>query len=378
MRKIQKTKHYSWKVGNLPKGCELCVKGEKLVLFVTGLCYKNCYYCPISDHKKQKDVTWANEWRIDKKADILDEARLCNAKGAGFTGGDPLIKFDRVLGFIRLLKKEFGKDFHIHLYTPLNLVTKQKMVDLREAGLDEIRFHLDLDDKSAWERLEYAKAFKGSRGVEIPVIPGKENEIKELINFIKDKVDFLNMNELEISDCNASQLTERGFVTKDKISYGVKGSEELAKKLLSYAAKTRLNAQYCSATLKDKVQLKNRIKNRAQNVAKSYDTITPDGTLIRGVIYLKSFVPSFDYQTKLQFADNKRMIKRLFKLKRELQAKFRIPFNKMDIDSRKMRILVDRNILKKMKDKIKKHNLVPAIVEEYPTYDGMSVEINFL
>jgi pyruvate formate-lyase activating enzyme-like uncharacterized protein len=378
MRKVQKTKHYSWKVGTLPKGCEQCVKGEKLVLFVTGLCSRHCYYCPISDQKWQKDTTWANEWKIEKKADIIEEARLCNAQGAGLTGGDPLVKFDRVLGFIRLLKKEFGKDFHIHLYTPLDLVTKQKMIDLHETGLDEIRFHLDIEDSSKWDRLEYSRFFKGTKGVEIPVIPGKEQELKKLIDFIKNKVSFINLNELEISDGNASKLTEREFMPKDRLSYAVKGSEELAKKLLKHAGKTKLNVHYCTAKLKDKVQLRNRIKRRAKNIAKKYDVVTPDGTLVRGIVYLKSFVPSFDYKMKLNFANNKKMIKRLFRLKRELQAEFRIPFNRLDVDNKKLRILMDQKILKKLSRKIKAKNLVPAIVEEYPTYDAMEVEIDFL
>ena len=59
---MQKTPYHSYKIGTLSKGCQLCVKGSKLVLFLTGLCPRSCYYCPISDKKYKKDVTYADEW----------------------------------------------------------------------------------------------------------------------------------------------------------------------------------------------------------------------------------------------------------------------------------------------------------------------------
>ena len=60
----------------MPRGCQLCVRGSKLVLFVTGLCSMKCYYCPISDMKRNKDDVWANEWKIEKTDDIIKEAKL--------------------------------------------------------------------------------------------------------------------------------------------------------------------------------------------------------------------------------------------------------------------------------------------------------------
>ena len=58
--------------GKLAKGCRLCIKGKKSVLFVTGLCNINCYYCPVSNEKKNKDISYINERKIEKKEDILE------------------------------------------------------------------------------------------------------------------------------------------------------------------------------------------------------------------------------------------------------------------------------------------------------------------
>ena len=143
---MKKTKYYSYKKGKLSKGCQYCIKGYKLVLFVTGLCPRRCYYCPISDKKYQKDNVYANEWPIKNIREIIKEAKLINAKGAGFTGGDPLCKLWRTFSYIKKLKKVFGKKFHIHLYTSFDLVNEKTLKKL---------VALSPDDKQATTFLKY-------------------------------------------------------------------------------------------------------------------------------------------------------------------------------------------------------------------------------
>lgn len=373
--KAEKTQYYSWKIGSLPKGCKYCIKGEKTVFFITGICSKKetCYYCPISDLKKDKDVIYANEWKIENDDNLIQEIKLCDSKGVGITGGDPLVVLDRTIYYIKLLKEEFGKDFHIHLYTPLELVDKEKLKKLNEAGLDEIRFHLDVDNDNLWNKILLAKEFRWNIGVEIPVIPNKEKEIKKLIDFIDGKVKFLNLNELEISDSNANKLTELGFYCKDDISYGIKDSEELALKLLQYCENKNLDVHYCTVKLKDSVQLANRIKKRARNVKESFDELTKEGTLIRGAIYLKELKPSFGYRRKLDEIKNRDDI--INKLK---DIKEKLNFKDIKIDKQKLRLLTSLRNLKLLKNKIKELDLVAAKVEEFPTYDQFEVEIEFL
>src|SRR5947208_17192529 len=87
-----------------------------------------------------KDVVFADEKRVLRDEDVLEEARAIRATGAGITGGDPLDALDRTCHYIRLLKGEFGPGFHTHLYTMTADVDKIRM--LADAGLDELRFHV--------------------------------------------------------------------------------------------------------------------------------------------------------------------------------------------------------------------------------------------
>lgn len=377
---MKKTKYFSWRNGPLCKGCKQCVKGAKLVMFVTGLCSQKCFYCPLSERKYRKDVICANEWEIkdeDNVDEILEEAKMCDSLGAGITGGDPLMKLDRTIRYIKALKKKFGKKFHIHLYAPLPLVTDRKLEQLYKAGLDEIRFHPDFTTagyKTFWNKIKHAKRFKWKVGIEIPIIPGYKEKLIELIEYFKDHVDFFNFNEFEVTGVHAKEIHDMGFHSKDGISYAAKGSEELAKELMKRYPKLKIH--YCSAKLKDKVQLANRIKRRAKNAKTKYDKVTPEGMLVRGVIYLEDMKPGFGYHVQLRkIRENKKQydafLKDLAQMQKELMRDFKVD-TIVDID--KLRLITSTANAKKLSKKIQNC----AIVEEYPTKDALEMEIDFL
>jgi pyruvate formate-lyase activating enzyme-like uncharacterized protein len=380
MKNIRRTGYYSWRIGKLSKGCRLCVQGRKLVMFVTGLCSRNCYYCSLSNIKKNKDDVWANERRIKNYKEIVEEARANKAKGAGITGGDPFLRFNRTLKIIKLLKKNFGKRFHIHIYAPLRLITKQKLKKLERAGLDEIRVHPELFNKKLWYKIAWLRDYKFDSGVEIPAIPGKNKEAIELIRFINNKVDFININELEVSETNTDNLLKMGLGCKDSLSYAIKNSESTALGLLKYIKKNniKINVHYCTAKLKDKVQLTNRVKLRASNVAKGFDKVTSDGILIRGAIYLPGLKPGFGYRKKLERISEKKkkeILSKLLKFKKIIKKNTKI--KNIEIDKKKIRLITSTKNINFNKNKIKKIGLIPAILEEYPTYDATEVVVEF-
>lgn len=385
---IPENKYYSYNIGKLPKGCQFCVKGEKLVLFITGICPRKCVFCPVSDEKYQKDVIYANERQSESceaevalKA-VMYEAELMGAKGAGITGGDPLCALERTADFIKALKKKFGKEFHIHLYTSLNLVNEKSLKILFDAGLDEIRFHLDLDSDKLWSRVNLAKALSWDVGVEVPIIPEKIETLKKMLSFIHDKVDFVNLNELEFADNKHSKLGDSGYVCKDEVSYAVKGSVNIGLELLDYVKKKRYDVpmHLCTAKLKDAVQLSNRIKRESENVQKPFDIVDEEGMLIRGAIYPKDLAPGVGYRNKLKKSNKEQFILELKPKLEKLIDFLEIDKEGIFLDKEKPRILLSAEILEYVEviEKIKELDLVPTIVTEYPTADQLEIEVELL
>jgi len=376
---VKKTRYYSYKTGKLAKGCKLCVKGRKSVLFSTGLCPRDCFFCPISDEKKNNDVIYINELKIgqlDIKS-LIKEIKDSRSKGVGITGGDPLVKLSRTIGFIRILKEKLGKKFHIHLYTSFNLTSVDNMKKLYASGLDEIRFHPDLETDILWKNIDNAKAFDWLVGIEVPIIPDKENELMKLLEYFKDKVNFFNFNELEMSDNENVIRFKKNYEIADNESYAIKGSMDLGMKLLDYCKKHKLNCHLCSVRLKDKVQLSKRIKLRSKSAKLNVDKITREGLLKRGVIYSR-MVPGINYEMEifgLNKIDSEKEIDEIKDLKNRLIKIFNIPKSKLHIDSKKLRLITSERIARRLSE------LIPeqcAVVLEYPTSDALEVEIELI
>jgi len=261
-----------------------------MVLFVTGLCRFRCFYCPVSPARNQLDVVYANERRVRSDEDVLDEARAIGAAGTGITGGDPLGVVDRVEHYVRLLKEAFGPEHNIHLYT--HEPNPDKLARLARAGLDEFRLHIPhylwgpLSSEGGAYRsvLERAPEWGIRRGVEIPVLPDKELELRRLLRTLETiGVDFVNLNELEFSETNEAKMRERHYRVDPKNGWGVHGSRSVAERLVRELALS-IPVHYCSSRFKDGVQLRQRLLRRAERTAPDFAPRTEDGTLVLGVV----------------------------------------------------------------------------------------------
>lgn len=386
--KILQTPYYSLCQGDLAPGCKSCVKGEKLVLFMTGLCPASCFFCPLSPEKKMKDVACANERELEgtveeQIAQMIEEAKASKATGAGVTGGDPLARLDRTCAFIKALKKEFGKGFHVHLYTPLILVNETTMRRLYEAGLDEIRFHPSLSSDKFWPRMKLALKYPWTIGMEIPVLPDKVPETKRLIDYAANEhiISFLNLNELEISELTIDTFHKRGYEIVRRDSYAIKGSREAARKLMLYAQQHKLPVHFCTTKLKDRVQMGNRVIRRAENERQPFDVVDEEGLLTRGAIYL-NYPPKFSYKKTLKAITPEERLAEEIRL-REILVWLReqgMPADAGLVDMHRLRLVLGAEALNDIARPLKRRfpKATCAIITEWPTSDAFIVEMDLI
>ena len=340
-----------------PEGCKLCALGAKLVLFITGECDSNCFYCPVTKERR-KDVIFANEKQIKSQQEAIEEAWMIDAKGVGITGGDPAIVLSRVIEYIGAFKQEFGDEFHCHLYTSHSL-TKPQLEKLFSAGLDEIRFHpprLNLTDAMK-NSIKESNRMDWITGIEIPMIPNEEQNVREIIEFaITNELQFINLNEFEITEANYEILRRMNYQTKDNVSAAVKGSEELALKILKHYKQHPITIHFCSSKYKDNVQLRSRLIRRAKNYSKAFDVVLNDGLIARARVTTTSE-------------------QSLRKLKEIIMEDFELDNNMFEVDTENCYLFTSWQII----DKIKKDLLKSLegeiesieIIHQYPYDDGL-------
>jgi len=335
--------------GNSAKGCEHCMNGSKMVLFVTGRCGTGCFYCPVSNEKKGTDSMYANERRVTDISGIISEAESMDATGTGITGGDPLLNMDRTLTVIRALKEHFGREHHIHLYT--SSVDIEKVMMLEAAGLDEIRFHPPI---GTWEdigttdlRLVISRT-NMDVGIEVPSLPDLAAHLERLIKDVTEMgVGFVNINELEFSESNWDMMSARQYELKDEMSSAVLSSDKVAKHILKTFPKA--NIRFCSSAFKDSVQLRKRLIRTAEKNAKDYEAVTEDGTVMKGLIY----ADDLDAAAEL------------------LRNEYDVPDDLMFLDPVKKRMEIAPWIVDEIANELP---FKCYIVEEYPTADRLEVE----
>ena len=275
----------------LSKGCRLCFKGAKMVLFITGRCGRSCWYCPISSERKGKDTAYANDREIRCDEDVLEEARIMSALGTGITGGEPFLVPERVVHYCRLLKGTFGDGHHIHIYT--GIAPGNDVLDAIAGLVDEIRFHPpheiwpDIMESRFPAQIRKAKELGMEVTIEVPSLPGID-ALEPLV----DELDFFNINELEWSETNAHEMRMRGLDLEDCYHNAVGGAEEWTRELRRHE-----KVHWCTSTFKDSIQLRERLKRIAENTARSFEEITDDGTVIYGVLECGEDMPDIDPET---------------------------------------------------------------------------------
>lgn len=249
-----------------------------MVLFITGMCPRTCWYCPLSSERRGHDTVYANETLVVSPEGAVDVAKKMQAEGTGITGGEPMACLERVIRYTGRLKQEFGDGHHIHLYT--GAAPGAGELESLIGFVDEIRMHPPVESWGGISATRFREAAVSARemgfscGFEVPSLPEVESLLPAL-----EFLDFLTINELEWGETNAGEMRRRGLVPDNGSGNAVRGS-----RAWSAGISRHPKAYFCSSRDKDAVQLRRRLIRTARTTARPFDEITRDGTVIYGRI----------------------------------------------------------------------------------------------
>ena len=290
-------------VNSLSPGCRLCGEGHWSCLFITGLCNARCFYCPASQEKDEIPQTQRLLF-----ADPEAYARYINwfaFKGVSFSGGEPLLVYDRTIRSIETIRRLCAKDIYIWMYTNGILGSEEKFRTLGAAGLDELRFDLGATNYQL-RVLRGAAACIRNITVEIPAIPEELPRLKELLPRLCDLgVTNLNLHQLRLTAHNAEKLLPRGYTYLHGEAPTVVESELAAFELMAFVVEQNLplGVNYCNFQFKNRFQKAGFRRKMATRLAETNEEITANGFLRRIVVGTTSMASTMALGTLAAMTD---------------------------------------------------------------------------
>ncbi len=264
--------------GPLSPGCELCVQGLWSCLFVNGKCNCRCFYCPAEQNSV--DIPMTNRISFPDPSGYVEYLEKFGYRGVGLSGGEPLLTFATTLSYAAAVKKRFGARVFVWLYTNGTLIDVEKLAQLADAGVDEIRFDIGATGYDL-SKAGLAVGRVATVSVEIPAVPEDVDVLKKVISAMQDKgIDHLNLHQLRVTPYNAGKLLERGysFVPGEKVT--VLESELAALDLMLFSAQcVGLPVNYCSFVYRHRYQNAAAKVRSAFLVLKGHESLTESGMI---------------------------------------------------------------------------------------------------
>ncbi len=258
-------------------GCKLCGLGQWSCLFITGKCNASCFYCPAP--QQEDHVPTTQNLTFENAAAYVEYINHFGFKGVSFSGGEPLLKFERTLEYLKQVRKKCKPETYIWMYTNGILGDTQKFRKLAAAGINEVRF----DIGATAFRLDKIAAAKGIIPVitiEIPAVPEELEKLKKLLpEMVKAGVSNLNLHQLRLTPHNVKQLSKHNYTYIHAEQPIVLESELAALELISFAREHSIDIgiNYCSFHFKNRFQ-KAGFRNRvASTLSLPNDVITANG-----------------------------------------------------------------------------------------------------
>jgi pyruvate formate-lyase activating enzyme-like uncharacterized protein len=276
-------------VSKLSPGCQLCAEGQWSCLFINGKCNCKCFYCPAPQNEMGVPVT--QTLAFEDPYQYVDYIRQFDFKGVSFSGGEPFLTYDKMLRFLKVLRKEFNDDLYIWGYTNGTLVDEKKLKLLADEGLNELRFDIGATNYD----LRFVKKALGiipNVTVEIPAVPDEVELITNSISELYDKgLSFLNLHQLRLTPYNMQRFMARAY----KVAHGPRATlpeSEIAalrilKNLRAFSSDFPVN--YCSYVYKDRFQKSGLRHKLAPQTALNWEDITENGYVRNLSVDLKKY-----------------------------------------------------------------------------------------
>lgn len=261
----------------ISKGCQICGEGKWSCLFITGKCNAGCFYCP--SPQLADELPGTQNFTFTTPESYAEYLNFFKFKGASFSGGEPLLYFDRALAYLQQIRKDCPPDLYVWMYTNGILADENKFRELAAAGLNEIRFDIGATNYKL-DKVITAMGLIENITVEIPAVPEEKEQIKQLLpEMIAAGVTNLNLHQLRLTKHNAPKLLKRDYTYIHAEQPIVLESELAALEIINYAQEKNLEIgiNYCSFYFKNRFQKAGFRKIVAKAMGKSNDEITERG-----------------------------------------------------------------------------------------------------
>ena len=304
---------------SIPQGCQLCGEGKWSCLFITNQCNANCFYCPTS---QEKDIVPGTQnLTFDTPESYAEYINFFNFKGVSFSGGEPFLYFDKTLSYLKALRQLCTPDLYIWIYTNGTLVTEQRLKQLMELGLNEIRFDIGATNFDI-TTLSNAAKYVEHVTIEIPAVPEEKNRIINLLpELIKVGVTHINLHQMRLTKYNFPKLVARNYTFIAAEQPLVLESEICALEILHYVQENKLplGINYCSFHFKNRFQkagyrkiILDKLKNENEIVTNNgYVRVFDNGNLHYERLELSDSLNNTSHGNELLIGNKKYRVKRL-------------------------------------------------------------------
>lgn len=265
-------------LGTLSPGCQACKAGSWDCIFITMACDLNCPFC-YSPHAVPPNYIGSTFGATPEQ--IAANHAKTHITGISFSGGEPFLERQRLFDWLGWFKTRYP-DKYYWLYTNGLTADSESLQQLKQLGLDEIRFNLaatGYDHPAVLKNLALAARFIPTVTVEIPAVPVHAPKLLVgLQTWTALGVRFLNLHEL-IYEPGTNSATMAGarqaVITADGHQCHVNPeSRALILKVMRYVQEQGLSLSVNECSLQGKLrQLRGRRRSLAPITKTPYEKL---------------------------------------------------------------------------------------------------------